>query len=46
MEGNVLILEGLCNLEQVQNSLVQLVALPLKIGGGDGAPVRAIVIEC
>lgn len=45
MEGNVLILEGLCNLEQVQNILVQLVALPLKIGGGDGAPVRAIVIE-
>ncbi len=45
MEGNVLILEGLCNLEQVQNNYVQLVALPLKIGGGDGAPVRAIIIE-
>ena len=45
MEGDVLILEGLCNLENIQGNYVQLVALPLKIGGGDGAPVRAIVIE-
>lgn len=45
MEGNVLVLEGLCNLENVRDNYVQLVALPLKIAGGDGAPVRAVVIE-
>ena len=45
MEGNVLILEGVCNLENVRVDHVQLVALPLKISGGDGAPVRAVVIE-
>jgi arylformamidase len=45
MEGDVLILEGLCNLENIRKEYVQMVALPLKIGGGDGAPVRAIIIE-
>ncbi len=45
MEGDVLILEGLCNLGEVRKSKVQLIALPLKIGGGDGAPVRAVIIE-
>lgn len=45
MEGDVIILEGICNLEMVRNNLVELVALPLKIEGGDGAPVRAVIIE-
>ena len=45
LEGDVLILEGLCNLEQVQADLVQLIALPLKVQGGDGAPVRAVIVE-
>ncbi len=45
LEGDILILEGLCNLDQITADKVQLVALPLKIGGGDGAPVRAIVIQ-
>lgn len=45
MEGDVLILEGLCNLGEVRKSKVQLIALPLKIGDGDGAPARAVIIE-
>ncbi len=45
MEGDVLILEGLCNLEEVRKNKVQLIALPLKIGDGDGAPARAVIVE-
>jgi arylformamidase len=45
LEGDVLILEGLCNLEAVKKDYVKLIALPLKIGQGDGAPVRALIIE-
>jgi arylformamidase len=45
MEGDVLILEGLCNLGEVIQNKVQLIALPLKIGGGDGAPARAVIVE-
>lgn len=43
--GGVLIVEGLANLDQISESVVQFVALPMKITGGDGSPVRAIAIE-
>jgi kynurenine formamidase len=43
--GNVLIVEGLANLDQISSTTVQFIALPLKIIGGDGSPVRAIAIE-
>lgn len=43
--GGVLIVEGLANLDQISESVVQFVALPMKIAGGDGSPVRAIAIE-
>ena len=45
LDGDVIILEGLTNLEKITESKVQLVVLPLKIKGGDGAPCRAVVIE-
>jgi len=45
MEGDVLIIEGLCNLDEVRKNKVQLIALPLKIGDGDGAPARAVIVE-
>lgn len=38
--NGILILEGL-NLSQAADGLYELVAMPLKIGGGDGSPVRA-----
>lgn len=41
--NNVLILEGL-NLSHVAPGRYTLVALPLKIAGGDGSPVRAVLI--
>lgn len=41
--GAIVIVEGVCNLEQVNTDEVELMVLPLKIGGGDGAPARVIV---
>ena len=43
--GNVVIIEGLANLDQLSQPEVEFIALPLKIVGGDGCPVRAIAIE-
>lgn len=43
--GDVIILEGLTNLEAITAKKVKLVALPLKFSEGDGAPCRAIVLE-
>ncbi|MEM6376891.1 MAG: cyclase family protein [Bacteroidota bacterium] len=43
--GNVIIIEGLCNLDQLNQSEVMLIALPLKIHQGDGAPARVIALE-
>lgn len=43
--GDVIIIEGLCNLSEISSEYVSLVALPLKIENGDGAPCRVIAIE-
>ncbi len=43
--GGVLIVEGLANLDQLTQPVVQFIALPLKVTGCDGSPVRAIAIE-
>ncbi len=42
---SVVIIEGLTNLDKLKSNCVELIALPLKIGGGDGAPARVIAIE-
>ncbi|MEL6894736.1 MAG: cyclase family protein, partial [Planctomycetota bacterium] len=42
--GGVLIVEGLAYLDQLPTDNVQFIALPMKIDGGDGSPVRAIAI--
>lgn len=43
--GNIIIIEGLCQLDQLSKTEVLLIALPLKIQGGDGAPTRVIALE-
>lgn len=43
--GNVAVVEGLAHLDQITAPRVEFIALPLKIVGGDGSPVRAIAIE-
>lgn len=45
LEGDVIIVEGLVNLELITKPRVQIIALPLKIYNGDGAPCRAIILE-
>lgn len=42
--AEVVVLEG-ANLSQVSAGMYQLYCLPLKLGGSDGAPARAILIE-
>ncbi|REE01187.1 cyclase family protein [Marinoscillum furvescens] len=43
--GGVIIVEGLTNLDQISSPKVDVIALPLKIKDGDGAPARVIAIE-
>lgn len=45
MINDIIIIEGLTNLEAFSKSKVTLVALPLKIKNGDGAPARVIAFE-
>lgn len=40
LSGGVKIIEGLCNLDQIDRAKVMLYALPLKVYHGDGAPAR------
>ena len=44
LEKDVVVLEGL-NLSQVSEGRYQLICLPLKVQGGDGAPVRAVLVR-
>lgn len=45
LKGGIVIVEGLINLDQIESDHVWLIALPLKIANGDGAPCRAVAIE-
>jgi kynurenine formamidase len=45
LSGGVIIIEGLTNLSNIKRELVDLIALPLKIAQGDGAPTRVIALE-
>ncbi|PKA97762.1 kynurenine formamidase [Flavobacteriaceae bacterium MAR_2009_75] len=45
MENNIIIVEGLTNLEALSQERITLVALPIKVGHGDGAPTRVIALE-
>jgi kynurenine formamidase len=43
--AQVVIVEGLTNLEALAHDRILFCAAPLKIAGGDGAPCRAFAIE-
>ena len=43
--GDIIIVEGLTNVVKLSKEKVKLIALPLKIKDGDGAPARVIAIE-
>jgi len=42
--NNVLLVEGLANMEELPSEGFTLIALPLKLRKGDGAPVRAVAV--
>lgn len=43
--AEIVIVESLANLDSLHDEQVTFIALPLKIEGGDGSPVRAVAIE-
>ena len=43
--AEIVIAEGLCNVDQITKENVEIVALPLKPEGCDGCPARVIAIE-
>lgn len=45
LSGGVTIVEGLAHLDQLTHPRVFFAALPLKLAGGDGCPVRAFAID-
>ena len=45
MKGDVIIIEGLTNLDQLQEDVCTVFAFPLKIKGGDGSPARVIALD-
>lgn len=45
MENDIIIVEGLTNLDQLSKEQITLIATPLKILRGDGAPARVLALE-
>ncbi|WP_339715237.1 cyclase family protein [uncultured Kriegella sp.] len=45
MKNDIIIIEGLTNLAAISKNKVTLIALPLKVENGDGAPARVIALE-
>jgi len=45
LAAGVVIVEGLAHLSDIRSPLVELIALPLKVADGDGAPARVVAIE-
>ena len=45
LEASIIVLEGLVNLREISQEQCTLIALPLKLTGADGSPVRAVAIE-
>ena len=45
LEAEIVIVEGLANLRELRSEIVHFTALPLKLDGVDGSPVRAIAID-
>lgn len=45
LKAGIIIVESLANLRDLQQQRIQFIALPLKIEGCDGSPVRAVGVE-
>jgi kynurenine formamidase len=45
LTAGIVIVEGLAHLSEIRTPQVELIALPLKVADGDGAPARVVAIE-
>jgi kynurenine formamidase len=43
--SGVILVEYLTNLAAIRSDEIELIVLPLKVQGGDGAPVRCVAVE-
>ena len=44
LKNDVLIIENICNLTQIAKKILKLIAIPLKLQGATGSPIRALAI--
>ncbi len=44
LRKGVILVEYLCNLEEIKTKVFELIALPLKLKNGDGSPARVIAV--
>ena len=44
LKNDVLIIENICNLTQIDKKILKLIAIPLKLQGATGSPIRALAI--
>ncbi len=44
LKNNIIIIENICNLAQIDKKNFKLIAIPLKLRGASGSPVRALAI--
>jgi arylformamidase len=44
LKNDVLIIENICNLTQIDKKILKLIAIPLKLRGATGSPIRALAI--
>lgn len=45
LSERIVLLEYLCNLDQLASRAITLIALPLKVVGSDGAPTRCVAVD-
>ena len=45
LAAEIVIVEGLCNLDALTSDRVYIIALPLKIASGDGSPCRVVALD-
>lgn len=44
LKNDIIIIENICNLAQIDKKKFKLIAIPLKLLGASGSPVRALAI--
>jgi len=44
LKNDVLIIENICNLTQIAKKILKLIAIPLKLQGATGSPIKALAI--